>query len=377
MNYLARLGYCTKLDTLKNVRKLVISISGLVAMSSSAFAATLVPSSVAEGEKSGLGVYELKIPGPGTQFNDPSCKAEATAIAENFAKASGAVIVEVDCQSGSANVHKAVIHYVASARVSIYDANRDIVPTVSPFYANMEDCVQGLAAEVPVFRQHTGLEPFASWCYVAHRSTAALRDTYLSAIYAVNPGSEIANAKHLTYATISNPPVAPAELANVAREMAERAGVDVVWSDASVGIGLWHAAVAYYSENEITLSADTLGHLPTIDACNAKAASLNAAWAARESTDTDFFCMDARSGVPQLGLMWRSTPERKNEEFTITRFHTDYLNQAACDGAGSEMENRLRQNGQVVLASMCLHEKYPRTGDPLPPLQLTIITQLP
>jgi len=131
MNYLPRLGYHTKLDALANARKLVISIGCLVAMSSSAFAATAVPSSIGEGqgEKSSLGVYELKIPGPGTQFNDPSCKAEATTIAENFAKTSGAVIVEVDCQSGSANVHKAIIYYVASARVSIYDANRDIVPT--------------------------------------------------------------------------------------------------------------------------------------------------------------------------------------------------------------------------------------------------------
>ena len=375
MNYLPRLGYHTKLDALANARKLVISIGCLVAMSSSAFAATAVPLSIDEGEKYGLGVYELKIPGPGTQFNDPSCKSEATAIAENFAKASGAVIVEVDCQSGSANVHKAVIHYVATARVSIYDANRDIVPIVSLSYAKMEDCVQGLAAEVPVFRQHTGLDPFASWCYVAHRSDYGLRDTYLSAIYAVNPGSEIANAKHLTYATISNPPVAPAALANVAREMAERAGVDVVWSDASLGMGLWHAAVAYYSENEITLSADTLGHLPTIDACNAKAASLNAAWTASESTDTHFFCMDAHYGVPQLGLMWRSTPDQKDKEFTITRFNKDYLNQDACEAAGSEMVNRLTQNGQVVLASICVHEKYPEAGEPLPPLQLTIITR--
>lgn len=320
-------------------------------------------------------IHQLKLAGPGTSPDDPACVSQANDIAQEFARLSGVTIIEVACQSDIVAENLAIIRYAAQDPVNVYNSSADQFDHLNNGYDTAEDCAAGLAAEIGIYSRHTGISPFAAYCFNSMTPGSGWIGTYKTAIYGINPNQGLpASRKHRAGATIGLPPLDIPAVKAMATGIAQRSGIDIVSVSIGQGLSTWEISASFYGTKNVNVLAEPLGHFGPGNSCEENAAALNQAWSASGLIDVGFFCMDASRNARRLGMFWWSSHSFSGEDFVINRLDTDYPDAEACQAGKVKLVDSLTRAGERVAAAVCSHTYTPTAGNPLP-YQVTVITK--
>jgi hypothetical protein len=320
-----------------------------------------------------LGIHELRISGPGLVADDPSCAAQTTEIASSFAQQAGVSVVDVACRLGFVDEPIGVITYAAPQSIDVFNTNAAMYDHFDSGYATAELCAEALSRELPLFTRHTGLTPFAAYCHRSPELNGA--HSFRTAIYAINTVDVVQGRKYSAGFKFDDAPMNPDAIANVAFDIGQRAGLDMLWTGTTPLFSGRGIAASYYGNQQLYLLSRDFGYAHTEANCDAMAAQLNRDWAASGTTEAHFFCMDALRNVRRLGLFWWSGHALNDEDFSVTQFSGDHSDQASCDVAKEAAVAKLTRAGEKIIASLCGHVAYPYPDRPPPPLRVTIISR--
>ncbi len=330
-------------------------------------------------------VHELVLAAPVLVENDPSCADQATSLARAFAEKSGSSLIEVTCGHDRIGSPAAIIKYSAPASVNVFNPNAAMFDLYAIGFKSAEECSEVLAREIPLFVQHTGLQPFASYCHLDPTMGASRQ--FRTAIYAINNVGQVPGRKFSTGTQLDNPPVDPAAVSAAAFEMGRLAGIDMVWTGVGQGFSTLQLTATYYGTGQLNLHSASLGYINPQVSCDDMTTNLNSQWTGKGAIDTHFFCMNAgqvnfigpdlgpTTDIRRLGIFWWSSKYINDEDFTVTSFATNYADLATCESAREAAVANLTAAGETVLASLCSHAAYPYPKRPLPPMQVTVITR--
>ena len=333
------------------------------------------------------GIHEMKLSPPGTGADDGSCLQQTTEISQEFSRLTGASIVEVACETDDLHRNVAIIRYAAPEPIQAYDSNEPLTAYFAPIYTSAEACAAGLAAELPIFRRHTNLEPFAAYCQgigssnfdgildpTGPTSTKALS----TAIYAANPaGSLPVSRKRFDGAIIGLPPLEPESIKATIWSIGQRAGIDVVAISLGRGLASWEINASYYASKRLNLLALDLSYFGPAalgTSCESTATLLNQTWSSKGLIEVHFFCMDASSDTRRLGVTWWTSSTSDDEDFTVTMLSAEYSDAAACESGRQQVVEKLTGAGETVHVSYCSYAAFPssrRTN----PLRVTVISK--
>ena len=320
-----------------------------------------------------LGIHELRISGPVLGADDPSCAAQTTEISTAFAQQAGVSVVDVACHLGFVGEPIGIITYAAPQSIDVFNPNASIYDHFDSGYATSALCADGLSRELPLFKRHTGLTPFAAYCHGSLEPNGT--HSFRTAIYAINTLGRIQGRKYTEGFKFDDAPMNPDAIANVAFESGQRAGLDMLWTGTSRLFSGRGIAAAYYGNQQLYLLSRDFGYAHPEVNCDAMASQLNRDWAASGTPEAHFFCMDSLRNVRRLGLFWWSSHALNDEDFSVTQFAGDHGDRATCEVAREAAVAKLTRAGEKIIASLCGHVAYPYPDRPLPPLRVTIISR--
>lgn len=320
-------------------------------------------------------IHQLKLAAPITTENDQECNTQVTTIAEHFAQISGVSVIETFCEPDIIHNQVGIIRYAAPNQINIYDSNSDQFGHFNIGYSTSEACSEGLAIELPIYTRHTGLQPFAAYCYYTMTPGSGWKGTFKTAIYGINPSpGRPARRKHMTSSPIGLSPLDIPGVNASATAIASRAGIDIVSIGIGRGFSTWEISAAFYGVDNANLLTNEVGYFDPGVSCEENAANLNQTWAAQGLIEANFFCMDALHNVRRLGLLWWSSHSFTGEDFVINHLETDYPDAEACQLAKTKIVDNLTRAGENVLTALCSHTNVPTAGKALP-YQVTVITK--
>ena len=341
----------------------------------SAFAAFMILAACGSATSAFAAIHELKLAGPGTSPDDPACVKQANDIANEFGRLSGVTIIEVACQSDIVAENLAIIRYAAPDRINVYNSSADQFDHLNNGYDTVEECSAGLATEVDIYSRHTGISPFAAYCFNSMTPGSGWVGTFKTAIYGINPNPGLpASRKHRAGATITLPPLDIPAVKTMATGIAQRSGIDIVSVSIGQGLSTWEISAAFYGTKNVNILAEPLGNFAAGTSCEENATALNQVWSTSGLIDAGFFCMDASRNARRLGMFWWSSHSFSGEDFIINRLDTDYADIESCQAGKAKLVDSLTRAGEHVVAALCSHAYTPAPGKPLP-FQVTVITK--
>ncbi len=322
-------------------------------------------------------IHELKLTGSASAPNDPTCIQQATDIASKFSESAGVSIVEIVCQADYVTEKLAVIRYAAPNPVNVYNSSADQFDHHNTGYETAEDCSAGLAAEIDVYRHHTGISPFAGYCYNSMTPGSGWVANYKTAIYGINPKPGLpASRKFSAGTSIGMPPMDIPSVKIMTTDIARRAGIDIVSVNIGHGISNLEISASFYGSQYVNILSEPLGHFAPGTSCEENAAALNQSWNTSGLIEAGFFCMDASRDARRLGMVWWSHHPFSGEDFVVNHLDTKYPDANACNTGKVKLVDGLTRAGELVAAAICSHShnEIPTSRNPLP-YQVTVITK--
>ena len=354
---------------------------------STSLSVALILAAICAASTAFAGIHELKLSPPGTGADDGSCLQQTTEISREFSRQTGASIVEAACESDDVYRNVAVIRYAAPEPIHTYDSNESFTTYFAPTYESAEACAAGLAAELPIFRRHTTLEPFAAYCYsIGSSHFDGLLDAtgitgtegFSTAIYAVNTARSLpVSRKRNDGAVLGLPPLEPETMKATIWSIGQRAGVDVVAISVGRSLASWEIYASYYGSKRLNLLAMDLGYFGPAalgTSCESTATLLNQTWSSKGLIEAHFFCMDASSNTRRLGITWWTPSALDDGDFAVTMLSAEYPDTAACESAKQQVIENLTGAGETVHVAYCSYAVFPssrRTN----PLRVTVISK--
>jgi hypothetical protein len=278
------------------------------------------------------------------------CESRIAEIAASFAKQTGVNVLSIRCDKDfQIDNFKGILSYISTKEVPIWDNFDSSYASTYPMFYEKADCEVGLAKEVELVKELTGLNPFAAYCSL--RSLSG-RSAYRTTIVA---SGETTVKRNDEYVDLINKPLDFNRVVNELIMQSSKIRIHPTQWNLVREVGGYLMVAGFY-ENSNDRTVHEIGSRTSLAftseaQCEIERKKVELHWDFRLKPVV-FSCGKLLNQSSQLTFIWWGGQYARSE-ITVELLPNDYPNIAQCESDAKKIKAILANQGQKVLGSVC------------------------
>lgn len=294
---------------------------------------------------------------PAIQGKD--CEEVVYSLGENLKENYEVSVIETACVWDDANLRPEntwifKIKYEAQTELNVV-STRNTADILQPeTYFTKEECETALAAEVLIFKEKTGLNPFIYFCKPPLFSDGYSKSTWGLVI---DSFGQAAKYPYTSVARLSQKPRNKIELDRKILNFYSGKNQDVVQIFAKQEVGLYNISIRYYGKAGLRLKYQNVIDYGKKNECEADSAHLNAKIVSDAYITA--VCTEDNTGA-SLGILTEETDKHR-----IYKHPNKYEKIEECKAAVVEIIDKYNSIGKNMVAGLCTYDWHSKKYSPV------------